>query len=150
MKTTRYANNYRFPPAFIQRWTRICVWTLIAGVVVAAGAGAGGIALSDAADRNGDDSLSFLAFLVLLVAALGGVAVLFAFVTSAFLGGEAIARGAGWIGIGLIAGLLCVAVGAAVSPVVFGIGIGLSVLATIGFFIVGIRNRVPIWFGRDR
>lgn len=150
-KERRYANHYRFPPEFIARWTRICSWVLVGALVLGIGSFAAGVAMDDAADRTGDDTLSFLAFLVIMFAAvIGGGGVAFSFGTAAYLGGAAIARHGGWLGILLTVGLVSIVVGAVTLPIVMNIGFWIVGLAVVGVFIIGIRAGVPIWFNTDR
>jgi hypothetical protein len=87
--------------------------------------------------------------LVLLIAGLGGP-----LLAGAVLGGNAIRRGEGWIGLGFFLGFVGVSVDPALGPLWFGpvagiaivvAGVLLLLLSGIGFWIIGWKVKVPMW-----
>lgn len=146
MADRRYENNYRMPKSVIDRWTRICVIVLIGGIVVGMGAGAGGGATGQAADERNSAALGVVSVILLVIAIVCGAGgLLFALGAGAYLGGEALQRGGGWVGILLIVGLVGASAGWALGPVWGIVGIVLMVLGVVGLILMGVRARVPIW-----
>lgn len=145
MADRRYENNYRLPQSVIKRWTRICLIVLFGSIVVGMGAGAGGGATGDMADERHSAALGALSVVLLVIAAVFGAGgFLFALGASAYLGGEALQRGGGWVGIVLIIGLLGTTAGWALGPVWGVVGIVLMVLGVVGLIVMGSRARVPM------
>jgi len=142
----RYENNYRLPEKVINRWTRICVTVLIGSIVVGFGAGAGGGATGDAADDRHSAALGVVSVVLLVIAIVFGAGgFVFALGASAYLGGESLQRGGGWVGILLIIGLLGASAGWALGPVWGVAGIVVMVLGVVGLILMGVRARVPMW-----
>ena len=118
----------------INRWTRVLIYAMVGGFAVG-----GVIALVGVLVHNDD-----LPPVGLGLAILWALLVL---VVAAFLGGQALGRFGGLVGLALIAGIVLGLAGGLIAPWVQWAGIALAILAGVGFFLMGIRRRVPIWFG---
>lgn len=146
MADRRYENNYRMPQRVIDRWTRICLIVLIGGIAVGMGAGASGGAIGDAADDRQSAGLTVLSVILLVIAIVCGIGgFLFAIGAGAYLGGEALQRGGGWVGIVLVIGLLGASAGWVLAPIWGIVGIVVMVLGVVGLILMGVRARVPMW-----
>ncbi|NUU08408.1 hypothetical protein [Leifsonia sp. C5G2] len=130
----RRPQGYRLSERTIQRWTRGLIYAMLIGFAIG-----GVIALVGVIINNND------------LPPLGlGLAVLWALVIlliAAFMGGQALGRFGGILGLALIAGIVFGLTGDLIAPWVHWAGLAVAVLAGIGFFIMGIWRRVPIWFG---
>jgi|GEM_PF-1847932 len=130
----RPPRGYRLSERTIRRWTRGLLYALLIGFAVGIVLALLGLIL-----RN-DDLPPF----GLGVAALWTLVVL---LTAAIVGGQTLGRFGGLVGVALIVGMVLGLAGGLIAPWVQWLGYGLAALAVIGFFIMGIRRRVPIWIG---
>jgi len=118
----------------IRRWTRWLTRPLLVWCAI-------GIVVSIVGLIQHDDTVMALGagFVVL--------GIFFALVVAAFLGGQTLARFGGLVGLALVAGIVLGVAGGLVAWWVTLLGVALFVLAVIGFFIMGVRRRVPMWIG---
>lgn len=121
-------------PRTIRRWTRALIWTMVAGIGIGALIALVGVLV-------GDDTLPDLGL------GVGALAVLLTLLIAAYVGGQTLARFGGLVGLALIAGIVLGLTGDSIAPWVMWLGIALAVLAVAGFFVMGLRRRVPIWIG---
>ncbi|MDN4615328.1 hypothetical protein P5G50_12810 [Leifsonia sp. F6_8S_P_1B] len=140
----RPEGRYRFSDRFIKRWTAILLVAM--GVIVVAGFVMG--FLSDEVSGEAGETLANAAIAVVVA---GFVLPL---MVAAILGGEALKPGAGFIGFGLILGVLLLATTLAEAtrgfygswaPAAFWAGVVLIVGCGIGFWLVGFAAKVPMW-----
>ena len=133
----RYANNYRMSAKRIQKITN---W-LIVGLFVGLGAG---FILGIVGSSLFDDEFPMWYLILTIGVAASGLIV--PLVIGAWLGGQAIRRGGGFVGLLLIAGGGLVVTGTQIeSTTLFWTGIGVTTLAALLFFYIGIQAKVPIW-----
>ena len=130
----RPPRGYRLSERTIRRWTRGLVYALLIGFAVGIVLALLGLIL------HNDDLPAF----GLGVAALWTLVVL---LVAAIFGGQTLGRFGGLVGLALIVGMVLSLAGGLIAPWVQWLGYGLSALAVVGFFIMGIRRRVPIWIG---
>jgi hypothetical protein len=117
-----------------RRWRRGLLWTILAGFAIAIVVSLAGVVL-------GDDTLPPLG---LGIAVLGLVVAL---VLAAYLGGQALARFGGLVGLALVAGVVLAFAGGLIAGWVQWVGIGVAVLSVVGFFVMGFRRGAPVWIG---
>jgi hypothetical protein len=122
-------NGFRYSPRFLRNWTIVlCVMVAvfpIAGFVLLAG--------SDSPDPQ-PVGLTLLVSGVALPILIGGV-----------LGGNAIIRHGGWIGLLFFLGLATAVCGIAVGFWLVVVGWVVTALAGLGFWLIGWRAHVPMW-----
>jgi hypothetical protein len=129
-------NAYRYTDRFIRTWTIVLVGVLIVFPVV-------GIILLASSDSPDPQPVG----LALLIVGVAGP-----ILTGAVLGGNAIARGGGWVGLaftlgfaGLVAGMVGSGSDPALwTPIAIAGGVVLA-LSCVGFFVIGYRSGVPMW-----
>jgi MFS family permease len=118
----------------IQRWTRWLTRPLLVASAI-------GIIITVVGLVQRDDTVmafgaGFVAFGIFVALVIG-----------AFLGGQTLARFGGLVGLALVAGIVLGLAGGLIAWWVTWLGVAIFVLAVIGFFIMGIRRRVPMWIG---
>lgn len=134
--TTRHPNGFLLSQETIDRWTKSLVITMF--VVSAIGIGLGVASDSDGAPE-------WLGTIATVVLATGIVGPLLA---AGIMGGEAIRRGGGVIGVLVVGGLVGVAAGTVFESrwtvVVGAIALGLGI---VGFWVIGWIAKVPMYVG---
>lgn len=142
----RPKGTYRFSDRFIKRATVSIVVTAV--VLIAAGVTLG--IVSDSVSGRAGELLSTLGAVV----AVGGVVV--PLLAAAVLGGEAIKKGAGLLGLGLVLGVLSASAASMEKvatwlggwqPTVFWAGVAVIVISCVAFLAAGWIAKVPMWFG---
>jgi len=118
----------------IARWTRSLIGAMLIGYGV-------GIVIAVIGLIVRDDDLPALGL------GVGVFVTLVVLVIAAFVGGQALGRFGGLIGLALIAGIVLGVAGGLIAPWVRWVGIAVAVLAAAGFFVMGLRRRVPISIG---
>ena len=128
-------NPFRFSPTFIRRITVILCITIVA--LPAAGFIYGATLGTDYAEWQSNLALALI---------IGGFVV--PLVGASVLGGEAIRRGGGFVGLLFAAGLIAGPTGSVVGiqwlAVVGYVALGLGVIL---FFVIGFLSKVPMWIG---
>jgi hypothetical protein len=126
--------TYRLSQRTIRIWTRVLVAAIFVGLAAA-------IVVFVIAGILESEFLSIVAASIL------GAAILLPLLLGAYLGGESLARFGGLVGLVLVAGMVLGATGM-VTKAWFGwLGLGLVLLATVGFWVLGFHRRVPMSIG---
>ena len=136
-KDGRYANNYRMSAEQIQKITNRLIILLFVGL------GLGFILGIIGSSVFGSEFPLWYTILTIGIAASGVIVPL---LVSAWLGGQAIRRGGGFVGLLLIVGGGLLVTGNAIENTpLFWTGVGVTILAGLLFFYIGIQAKVPIW-----
>lgn len=133
--------NYRHSMQFIDRATK---W-LAAGIFIGLGLGLGLYLLGYYVlftTTFGPKIPEWYSF-VSAAFALGGIVI--ALIVGAWLGGNAINKYGGFIGLLLVFGIGVTAIGSLGKTAWFWVGVGMLVLSTLLFFYIGFKAKVPMW-----
>lgn len=140
MANGRYEGaNYRFSDRFIKLMTR---W-LIAYIFIGVGLGFAVGAMGDVFFADTDTPMWYTVLAISLISSGVGLPLL----VGAWLGGMAINKYAGPVGLLLVLGIGATAAGSNVAGATMWIwiGIGAIILSVVLFFYVGFQAKVPIW-----
>ena len=133
----RYANGYRMTDAYIKKTTNRLIILLFAGLTLGLIMGIAGSTIFD------NEMPLWYVVITIAVAASGLVVPLY---VSAWLGGQAIRRGGGFVGLLLITGGGLMVTGSSIeNSTLFWTGIGVTALAALLFVYIGVQAKVPMW-----
>jgi len=129
-------NGFRYSPRFIRGWTIALIAILIVFPVV-------GIALLASSDSPDPQPVG----LALVIVGVAGP-----ILVSAILGGNAIRRGGGWVGLVFTLGFAGVVAGPFMTDAAVPFGVAVTIIGTVmlvagvaGFFVIGSKAGVPMW-----
>jgi len=136
-KNGRYANRYRMTDEFIKKTTNRLIILLFAGLTL-------GLVLGIAGSSIFDNEMPLWYLIITIAVAASGLII--PLYVSAWLGGQAIRRGGGFVGLLLITGGGLLATGYSIeNAMLFWVGIGVTALATLLFIYIGVQAKVPMW-----
>ncbi|AWB93438.1 hypothetical protein [Aeromicrobium chenweiae] len=137
--TARHPNGFRFSDEFIKKWTNALIITLFVVTGV-------GVALGLASDADAAPSwLGEAAVVVIVIGVVGPI------LASAVLGGEAIRKGGGVIGLLFTAGFVAGGAGKGFEiPWLMWTGGVVAALGVLSFWVIGWIAKVPMYIGLPR